>query len=411
MKILFLFSCLGWMRSSQTFNQLPKFSTDEVHDFLERNRERVPILLNEGVSTGVFYRLEHLKELVVPYRVKDNKDTSATVVVALFKGKQKVQERRKLAEDDDLIPNLEKLIIANYPKNFIQLDKDNVQFYLAKYVVEEKKPVAVLYETPGLKSVVFRAICNASEFSEFQFFIWSEDLAAMNHYLKLESVPAVVYFTLPAPTHPQGQEPEAKKSGMEIKKMPGAVTFTNTIMFLRYMLNERKAIQELLEKQKNEQVFDSSFVIIGDGRSPSLETELKACHSTHCLLFFDRVTRKAKDSFNKTTRDLKTVQSKFAKETLKVILLDWVCHLNILAALGVEEKDIPLAIIYTSYKNSKFMVLQTVDPNDIVSSVRYADSEHMVWQKQLQPFKFRSQSCVEINEEFEAKKENLETDL
>ena len=213
MKILFLFSCLGWMRSSQTFNQLPKFSADEVHDFLERNRERVPILLNEGVSTGVFYRLEHLKELVVPYRVKDNKDTSATVVVALFKGKQKVQERRKLAEDDDLIPNLEKLIIANYPKNFIQLDKDNVQFYLAKYVVEEKKPVAVLYETPGLKSVVFRAICNASEFSEFQFFIWSEDLAAMNHYLKLESVPAVVYFTLPAPTHPQGQEPEESERG------------------------------------------------------------------------------------------------------------------------------------------------------------------------------------------------------
>lgn len=411
MKLLFLFSCLGWIRSSDAFDQLPKFSAKDIPDFLERNRERVPLLLNEGVSADVLHRLEHLKELVVPYRVKDNKDTSATVVVALFKGKQKVQERRKLTEDDDLIPNLEKLIIANYPKNFIQLDKDNVQFYLARHVVEEKKPVVVLYETPGKKSAVFRAICNASEFSEFQFFIWSEDLAAMNHYLKLESVPAVVYFTLPAPTHPLGQEPEAKKSGMEIKRMPGAVTFTNTIMFLRYMLNERKTIQELLEKQKNEQIFDSSIVIIGDGRSASLESELKACHSTHCLLFFDRVTRKAKDSFNKTIRDLKTVQSKFAKETLKVILLDWVCHLNMMAALGIEEKDIPSAVVYTSYKNSKYMVLQTVDPNDIVSSVRYIDSEYMVWQKQVEPFRFRSESCVQINEEFEAKKKNLEADL
>ena len=387
---------LGWTSAQISFESATQLGPGELSDFLSKNSDKVPVRLNEGVTSATLEQLRKLEDLVVPFRLKGNSDTSASILVYPLGGEARAAEAKTFQEAGLSMTDVADFLLARMQDKFIQIDNRSLQHYIGQYVVREKKKVFVLFEAPGKKSVAFRAICHQREFEDAIFMVWSDDLEMLKKLMSVDKLPSVIYFFLPE--EQPNEEDEAKKGqGVGARPLNAPVTFRNLHLFVKYILSGKVEEAQKAKEEKTEIRLDDTILVIGDGKSSEPDFELKACENSLCLLAFDRLLNKPDEEIEKTTQILRDVQAKFSKRTIKVLLLDAVCYQKAMIALDLQIDFLPAFAIYSGAKKARFPILAKFEVDNISDFIRKAVSERTKPIPLDSKIHLTDENCLQLN--------------
>lgn len=396
MRLLVFLTLLGLTAAQVSFESATQLSEGELSDFLNKNSDKVPVRLNEGVTSATIEQLRKLEDLVVPFRIKGNSDSSASILVYPLGGEARAGEAKPFQEAGLVMTDVADFLLARMQDKFIQIDNRSLQHYIGQYVVREKKKVFVLFEAPGKKSMAFRALCHQKEFEDAIFMIWSDDIEVLKKLMEVNKLPSVIYFFMPEDQ--PNEDDEAKKGqGVGVRPMNAPVTFRNLNLFVKIILSGKVEEAQKANQEKTEVRLDDTIVIIGDGKSEEPDLELKSCEKSLCLLAFDRLLNKTDEEIEKTAQVLRDVQSKFSKRTIKIILLDAVCYQKAMIALDLQIDFLPAFAIYSSDKKARFPILAKFEVENIADFIRKAVSERTKPIPLDSQIQLTDENCLQLN--------------